>query len=104
MSTRPVTERHGWARADGRPTPRVALPRPPPSPAQRLRTDCSDGDADMEAGFYILRKSACPAVLTENLFMDNRDDMAFLLSDEGRRAVVGLHVDGIVNYLKFLKL
>lgn len=73
-------------------------------PAHRMRTDCSDGDADMEAGFYILRKSACPAVLTENLFMDNRDDMAFLLSDEGRRAVVGLHVDGIVNYLKSLKL
>lgn len=73
-------------------------------PAHRMRTDYSDGDADMEAGFYILRKSACPAVLTENLFMDNRDDMAFLLSDEGRRAVVGLHVDGIINYLKSLAL
>lgn len=73
-------------------------------PGHRMRTDYSDGDADMEAGFYILRKSACPAVLTENLFMDNRDDMAFLLSDEGRRAVVGLHVEGIVNYLKSLKL
>ena len=30
----------------------------------------SDGDMDWEEGFYILRKSWCPAVLTENFFMD----------------------------------
>lgn len=39
------------------------------------------------------------AVLTENLFMDNREDVAFLESEEGSRAIVGLHVDGILQYL-----
>ena len=40
-----------------------------------------------------------PAVLTENLFMDNPSDCDFLLSEEGRQALVDLHVDGICAYL-----
>ena len=40
-------------------------------PGLRIRTDMSDGDRDWEEDFYILRKSWCPAVLTENFFMDN---------------------------------
>ena len=40
-------------------------------PGRRIRTDFSDGDSDWEEQFYILRKSLCPAVLTENFFMDN---------------------------------
>ena len=39
-------------------------------------------------------------VLTENLFQDNKDDVDFLLSDKGKEAIVKLHVDGIVSYLK----
>ena len=68
-------------------------------PGQRLRTDYTDGDPDIESNFYILRHTSCPAVLTENLFMDNRDDMAFLESEEGSQAIVDLHVDGILQYL-----
>ena len=41
----------------------------------------SDGDRDWEEDFYILRKSRCPAVLTENFFMDT-------------------HVEGIVEWLE----
>ena len=33
--------------------------------------------------FYILCHSSCPAVLTEDLFPDNKDDVAFLESGEG---------------------
>lgn len=66
----------------------------------KIRKDMSDGDPDWEEGFYILRKTKCPAVLTENLFQDNRQDVDFLLSDEGKDAIVKLHVDGIINYLK----
>ena len=40
-------------------------------PGRNIRTDFSDGDSDWEEQFYILRKSMCPAVLTENFFMDN---------------------------------
>ena len=35
----------------------------------------------------------------ENLFHDNSDDCLFLESDEGRWAIVALHVEGIVNYV-----
>lgn len=48
----------------------------------------------------ICRDTACAAVLTENLFMDNRDDLAMLNSTEGMEAVVALHVRGIVDYIE----
>lgn len=53
-----------------------------------------------EANYYILKHTNCPAVLTENLFQDNKGEVDFLLSDEGRRAIVDLHVEGIINYIK----
>lgn len=69
---------------------------------RKVRTDYSDGDPDWEEGFYILRKTKCPAVLTENFFHDNREDIAFMTSPAGREAIVSTHVDGIVNYIKSL--
>ena len=48
----------------------------------------------------ICRDTNCPAVLTENLFQDNKSDYKYLLSDEGREAIINLHVTGIVNYIK----
>lgn len=68
-------------------------------PGKRIRTDSSDGDRDWEENFYILRHTICPAVLTENFFYDSKDDLAFLESEEGKQAVVKLHMDGITNYL-----
>ena len=32
-------------------------------------------------------------------FQDNREDVEFLLSEEGKRAIVSLHVWGIMKYL-----
>lgn len=66
----------------------------------RTREDNTDGDRDKEGKLYILQGSACPAVLTENLFQDNQDEVNFLLSDKGRRAIIALHVNGIDNYLR----
>ena len=68
-------------------------------PGMRLRTDYTDGDPDQEAAFYLLRHTICPAVLTENLFMDNPEDCDFLLSKEGQQSLVDLHIDGIISYL-----
>ena len=51
------------------------------------------------ADFYILKNTKCPAVLTENLFQDNRDDVRYLLSEQGKAAIVQLHADGILRYL-----
>lgn len=51
------------------------------------------------ANLYVCRATNCPAVLTENLFQDNREDVAFLLSDDGKAAITQLHVDAILEYL-----
>ena len=67
---------------------------------QRIRKDLSDGDPDWEENFYILNKTKCPAVLTENYFQDNKDDVAFLLSPEGKQQIVKVHVEGIIKYLE----
>lgn len=47
----------------------------------------------------ICRDTHCPAVLTENLFMDNRRDAGWLNSEEGRQTIADLHVKGIEAYL-----
>lgn len=65
----------------------------------KIRKDMSDGDPDWEEGFYILRKTVCPAVLTENFFQDNEEDVEYLLSAEGRKAIIATHVNGIINYI-----
>lgn len=65
-----------------------------------MRADWSDGDPDYEARFYILVHTKCAAVLTESLFQDNKADCDFLLSEEGTKAIVELHANGIVNYIK----
>ena len=67
---------------------------------QRIRRDMSDGDSDWEENFYILSKTKCAAVLTENFFQDNKDDVAYLLCTEGRRNIVNTHVEGILNFIK----
>ena len=72
-------------------------------PGRRIRTDFSDGDPDWEEGFYILRKSLCPAVLTENFFMDNHSDLEYLQSRAGKQAVVDTHMEGIVEWLESMK-
>lgn len=67
-------------------------------PGQKLRTDYADGDPDLEADFYIIRRTLCPSVLVENMFMDGCKDYEFLLSLDGQQAIVSLHVAGICRY------
>jgi N-acetylmuramoyl-L-alanine amidase len=68
-----------------------------------IRTDKVDGDRDFEANFAVLYNTLCPAVLTENLFQDNKADVEYLLSEEGKQHIIDLHVDGVMNYLQTLK-
>lgn len=51
----------------------------------KIRKDTTDGDPDKEGHLYILKHTKCPAVLTENLFQDNKEDVAFLLSEAGKK-------------------
>ena len=73
-------------------------------PGKRIRTDYSDNDPDWEENFYILRKSHCAAVLSENFFMDNKSDLEYLLSRAGKQAIVDTHVEGIIEYLESLSI
>lgn len=65
-----------------------------------IRTDLTDGDRDKEAAYFVLTKTECPAVLTENLFQDNKADVEFLLSEEGKHAIERIHVEGIIKYIE----
>ena len=68
-------------------------------PGKCIRTDYSDNEPDWEENFYILRKTLCPAVLTENFFMDNHIDLEYLQSRAGKLAIVDTHVEGVIEWL-----
>lgn len=65
----------------------------------RMRSDYSDGDPDKEANFYILTKTTCPAILTENFFMDTEKDCRFIMSEDGRERIANMHVAAIKRVL-----
>lgn len=73
-----------------------------PTLGQNVRKDFSDKDPDYESDFYVLKNTKMPAVLTENMFQDNKEDVKFLLSEEGRKALVDVHVNGIKKYIESL--
>lgn len=52
------------------------------------------------ASLYICQKTNCPAVLVENFFQDNKDDVEFLLSEEGKQCITDILLEGITNYQK----
>ena len=67
---------------------------------QVIRTDYTrDGDPDWKENFYILRHSLCSAVLVKQFFMDNKKDLAYLISDEGKRNLIDVIVGGVEKYL-----
>ena len=66
---------------------------------QRVREDFSDGDPDYESNFYVIKNANCPAVLIENFFMDNKDDVEWLVSEECKRACARVIVMGILKYV-----
>ena len=68
-------------------------------PEMQLRGDWSDGDIDFEESFYLLNKTLCPAVLSENGFMTNEQECRWLQTRAAKQAIVDLHVEGITEYL-----
>lgn len=67
---------------------------------KKIRMDNSDGDPDKESSLYVLKHTNCPAVLTENFFQDNKQDIEYLNSDIGFHQILRTHVEGIINYIK----
>ena len=66
----------------------------------RMRFDYADGDPDKEAAFYILKHTNCPAIITENFFMDTEKDCRFIMSDDGREQIADMHVAAIKRVVK----
>ena len=64
----------------------------------KLRSDMTDGDRDKERNFTVIYKTNCPALLTENMFMDSKTDLQFLQSEEGIRKLLNIHINGINKY------
>lgn len=64
-------------------------------PKESMRPDNSDGDPDKEAHFYVLKKTFCPAILTENFFMTNKKNYDLLNSETERQKIAMLHVKAI---------
>lgn len=65
-----------------------------PSPNQKYWTQ----------NLAMCRDTKCPAVLTENLFQDNKKDVEFLLSEKGKEIITNIHVEGIINYINKLQI
>ncbi len=53
-----------------------------------------------QASLAICRDTRCAAVLTENLFQDNIEDVAYLLSDGGKTELTNMHVAAITKYVR----
>lgn len=75
-----------------------------PDKNQRPIRSTTDESKGHEANFTIIKKTKCPAVLTENLFQNNKEDVAFLSSEEGINAIVSLHVTGVMAYVENLPI
>lgn len=54
------------------------------------------------ASLAIVRDTNCPAVLTENLFQDNEEDVDYLQSSAGKHTIAMVHVNAIIDYIKSL--
>ena len=67
-------------------------------PERKMRIDDTDGDPDKEADFYVLKKTAMPAVLTENFFMTNGEEASMLMREDIRDRIADAHMDAI-SYL-----
>lgn len=52
-----------------------------------------------EDQFTVLTKTIMPAVLTESLFYDNKEDLAVLQSEEGFNILVEIHINAIKRIL-----
>lgn len=52
-----------------------------------------------EKNFYVLKHTICPAILLEQLFYTNKEDLEFLESDEGVKVLVDIIVEAIKRIL-----
>ena len=66
---------------------------------KNIQTERSDGDRDFEENFTVIYMANMPAVLSENFFMTNENDVVFLLSEQGKNTIADIHVKGIEKFI-----
>lgn len=69
-------------------------------PAQKKRTDYSDGDPDKEANLKVLRETRCPSCLVELGFITNPQEEKFLLNKLNQEMMALAIAKGIIKYLE----
>lgn len=57
-------------------------------------------EEDWEENFYVLRNTIMPAVLTENLFYDNKKDNAIMQSEEGIDVLARIHANAMKRIME----
>jgi len=67
------------------------------NPLLPFRSDFSDGDLDKEAKFTVLTGTHFPAILIENLFQDNRDDVALLMDKSFNGCLLQTYLKSILE-------
>jgi len=67
-------------------------------PKIAFRADMKDADHDKEATFWMITKTSCPSILTENLFMDNYMDYERLFDPSVREKIAQIHTNMILKY------
>ena len=57
-------------------------------------------EQDWEENFYVLKNTMMPAVLTENLFYDNKQDNAVMQSEEGIDILARIHANAMKRIME----
>ena len=66
---------------------------------EKLEPGKKKGRGLYEKNFYVLKHTICPAILLEQLFYSNEEDLEFLESDEGVKVLVDIIVEAIKRIL-----
>jgi N-acetylmuramoyl-L-alanine amidase len=67
------------------------------------KTDLRDRGIKAAKGnqMYVLQRTSMPAILTENGFYNNREEVRLLMKDEMRQAIAEAHADAILEIEQF---
>lgn len=54
-----------------------------------------------EENFTVIYKTACPCVLTENFFYNDKEECQFIMSEDGFNRIVKLHIEAIKKWVEY---
>ena len=66
--------------------------------SRNFRVDLSDGDSDKESNYYVLKNTACPAVLIELEFISNDEAKDFLVSIDNQKQMAEAIYESVLEF------